>query len=104
MKVNQVLDQARKIQEKIKDVKKELSGRTVEASAGGGMVTVVANCDNKILSVKIDPSVFEEGDVEMFEDLIAAATNEALRRSQEIMGQEMAKVSGLGGMNIPGLF
>jgi DNA-binding protein YbaB len=62
---------------------------------------VVANGKNHLLSVKVDPTVFAEGDVEMFEDLILAAVNEALRRSQELMKQEMAKISG--GLNIPGL-
>ena len=103
MKLNNILSQAKKMQEKIQEAQKELSGKTVEASAGGGMVTVVANGKNQILSVKIDQAIFQEGDVEMFEDLIAAATNEALRRSQELMTQEMAKISGGAGLNIPGL-
>ncbi|MBI3814666.1 MAG: YbaB/EbfC family nucleoid-associated protein [Nitrospinae bacterium] len=96
-----IMKQAQKIQEKIAEVQKDLVNRRVEASSGGGMVTVVANGKQEVLSVKIDPSVVSSQDVEMLEDLVTAAVNEALRKSQELISEEMSKVTG--GIKIPGL-
>ncbi len=96
-----IMKQAQKIQEKIAEVQKDLINRRVEASSGGGMVTVVANGKQEVLSVKIDPSVVNQQDVEMLEDLVTAAVNEALRKSQELIQEEMSKVTG--GIKIPGL-
>ena len=96
-----IVKQAQKIQERIAEVQKELANKQVEASSGGGMVTVIANGRQEILSVKIDPSVINLQDVDMLEDLVIAAVNEALRKSQELVSEEMSKVTG--GIKIPGL-
>jgi hypothetical protein len=82
-------------------IQEEMAGRTVEASAGGGMVIVTANGKQQILSVRIEPQVVDPNDVEMLQDLIAAAVNEALKKAQEMMTEEMSKVTG--GFQIPGL-
>jgi len=95
------MKQAQKVQERIAEVQRDLINKKVEASSGGGMVTVTANGRQEILSVKIDPSVVNMQDVEMLEDLVLAAVNEALRKSQEIITEEMSKVTG--GLKIPGL-
>jgi DNA-binding YbaB/EbfC family protein len=96
-----MMKQAQKIQEKIAEVQRDLVNRRVEASSGGGMVSVAANGKQEILSVKIDPSVVSLKDVEMLEDLVTAAVNEALRKSREIVNEEISKVTG--GIKIPGL-
>ena len=96
-----IVKQAQKIQERIAEVQKELVNKQVEASSGGGMVTVIANGRQEILSGKIDPSVINLQDVDMLEDLVIAAVNEALRKSQELVSEEMSKVTG--GIKIPGL-
>jgi len=95
------MKQAQKIQSEIARVQQELSRKTVEASAGGGMVTAVANGKQEIISVKIEPEVVTSGDIEMIQDLVLAAVNEALKKSQEMVAEEMRKITG--GLNIPGL-
>ena len=82
-------------------VQEELGSKTVDATAGGGMVTVVANGHQEIVSVTIDPEAVDPEDVEMLQDMVMAAVNEALRASKEMAADEMAKVTG--GLNIPGL-
>jgi len=99
--IGNIMKQAQKVQERIAEVQRDLINKKVEASSGGGMVTVTANGRQEILSVKIDPSVVNMQDVEMLEDLVLAAVNEALRKSQEIITEEMSKVTG--GIKIPGL-
>ena len=99
--IGNIMKQAQKVQERIAEVQRDLVNKKVEASSGGGMVTVTANGRQEILSVKIDPSVVSMQDVEMLEDLVLAAVNEALRKSQEIITEEMSKVTG--GLKIPGL-
>ena len=79
-----------------------ISGREVETSVGGGAVTVVANGRKRITSIKIEPEVVDPDDVEMLEDLVLAAINEALRKVEDMLSDEMGKLTG--GMNIPGLF
>ena len=96
-----IMKQAQKIQAEMARVQEELSRKTVEASSGGGMVTVVANGKQEIISVKIEPEVVTSGDIEMIQDLVLAAVNEALKKSQEMIAEEMAKITG--GLNIPGL-
>jgi hypothetical protein len=96
-----IMKQAQKIQSEIARVQQELSRKTVEASAGGGMVTAVANGKQEIISVKIEPEVVTSGDIEMIQDLVLAAVNEALKKSQEMVAEEMRKITG--GLNIPGL-
>lgn len=80
----------------------EASQKIVEASAGGNMVTVRMNGKQTLLSVTIDPEIVKSGDVEMLQDLIIAAVNEGVRKSHELMADEMKGLTG--GMNIPGLF
>jgi hypothetical protein len=96
-----MLKQAQKLQAQIKEMQEELGRREVEASAGGGMVTAVVSGKKDLISIKIDPQVAGE-DMEMLEDLIVAAVNEAQRRVDEIIKEEMSKMTG--GLPIPGLF
>lgn len=96
-----IMREAQKLQTKMQQVQEEAKKKTVEASAGGGMVTVVANGANEIVSIRIDREVVNPDDVEMLQDLILAAANEALRRAQQMMGEEMAKLTG--GLQLPGL-
>ena len=96
------MNQAKKVQERIMAVQEEMARKTVEASSGGGMVVVTANGKQEILSVKIEPEVINPQDADMLQDLILAAVNEALRKSQEMVQEEMGKITG--GLKIPGLF
>ncbi len=101
--ISNLMKQAQQMQERVKKLQEEAAGKTVEASAGGGMVSVVANGRQEIISIKIDPSVVDPKDIEMLQDLVTAAVNEALRKSQDLMKQEMAKLTS--GMGLPpGLF
>ena len=97
-----MMRQAQAFQEKLMKLQEEAARKTVEASAGGGMVTVVANGRQEILTIKIDPEIIKAGDLEMLQDLITAAVNEALKKAQAIMAEEMKGVTG--GLQIPGLF
>jgi DNA-binding YbaB/EbfC family protein len=99
--LGQMMKQAQKMQAKIMKIQEEMGERSVEASSGGGMVTVTANGKQEILSIRIEPEVVDPEDVEMLQDLVAAAVNEALKKAQEMVAEEMAKVTG--GMQIPGL-
>jgi DNA-binding YbaB/EbfC family protein len=96
-----LFNQIQKMQEKLKEVKEELGNRVVEASAGGDMVVVKMNCKNELISIKIKKEVVNPDDVEMLEDLIMAAINEARRKAAEIVSEELSKMSA--GINIPGL-
>ena len=97
-----IMKQAQQMQERLAKLQEEAGKKTVEASAGGGMVTVVANGKQEILSVKIDPEVMSGNDKEMIQDLVVAAVNEALRKSRDLMAEEMKALTG--GLQIPGLF
>jgi DNA-binding YbaB/EbfC family protein len=101
MKMTNLMKQAQKVQKQMMEIQEELANRTVEASVGGGMVTVVANGQQDIISIRIDPEVVDPNDVEMLQDLILAAVNEAHRKAQELMTEEMSKLTG--GLKIPGL-
>ncbi len=90
------------MQERLQQIQSEMAQRTVEASAGGGMVKAVANGNGDLLSVKIEREVVNPEDVEMLEDLVVAAANEAIKKGRELMKEEMTKLTG--GMSIPGLF
>jgi DNA-binding YbaB/EbfC family protein len=96
-----IMKQAQKMQAQIAKVQEELADKTVEASAGGGMVTVVVNGKQEVLSIKIEPEVIDPQDTEMLQDLVVAAVNEGLRKSQEMVAEEMKKITG--GLQIPGL-
>ena len=95
------MKQAKKMQERISQLQQELEMRTIEAQAGGGMVKVVVNGKFEIVSLKIEKDVVNPEDVEMLQDLIAAAVNEGIRKAQEMASEEMAKITG--GLNIPGM-
>jgi len=96
-----MLKQAQKLQLKMDKLQEELSGKSVEATAGGGMVKVVANGKQQVLSIQIEKEVVDPDDVEMLQDLVLAAVNDALTRSQEMATSEMSKLTG--GLNIPGM-
>ena len=96
-----MMKQAQKLQSKMLRMQEELAEKTVKTSAGGGMVTVVANGRQQIISIEVEPEVVDPEDVEMLQDLIMAAVNDALAKSQEMVAAEMGKLTG--GMNIPGL-
>lgn len=97
-----LMRKAQQMQAKMAELQEEMAKRTVEATAGGGMVKVVVNGRQEILSIKIEPEVIKSEDVEMVEDLVVAGVNEALRKVQEMTKEEMSKLTG--GINIPGLF
>lgn len=100
--IGNLMKQARQMQDKMAQLQEEMAGRTVEASAGGGMVRVVANGAGEVVSVKIDPQVVDPADVEMLEDLVRAACNEASRKGRDMMAEQMKKLTG--GLPVPGLF
>jgi len=96
-----ILKQAQEMHGKISQLQEEMANKTVEASAGGGMVNIVMNGKQQVLSIRIDPEVVSREDIDMLQDLLAAAVNEAIRKSQEMMTEEMKKITG--GLNIPGI-
>ncbi len=97
-----MMKQAQQLQSKMLKMQEELAGRTVETSAGGGMVKVVANGRQQVVSIAIDREVVDPEDIDMLQDLVLAAVNDALAKSQEMVSAEMGKLTG--GLNIPGLF
>ncbi len=96
-----MMKQAQKLQNKMLRMQDELAEKTVESTAGGGMIKVVANGQQRIESLKIEKEVVDPDDVEMLEDLVLAAVNEALQRAQDMVSEEMSKITG--GMKIPGM-
>lgn len=96
-----LLRQAQELQSKLAQLQDEAGKKSVEASAGGGMVTAVVNGKLELVSVRIDPTVVASGDREMLEDLVVAAVNEAIRKAQQLMAEAMSKATG--GIKIPGL-
>ncbi len=101
------LQQVKALQEKMAKMQEDLALKKVETSAGGGMVTVVVNGRQEVLSIRIDPQVVDPEDLDMLQDLIVAAVNDGLRRAQEMAAAEMGKLAGglnIPGLNIPGLF
>lgn len=99
-----LMRQAQKLQTQMAKLQEDLALRTVEGTAGGGMITVVANGKQEITSVKIDREVVDPQDVEMLQDLVMAAVNDALKKAQEMASSEMGKLTGGLALNIPGLF
>jgi DNA-binding YbaB/EbfC family protein len=95
--------QAQELQEKIANVQQELGARTVEASAGGGMVTAVVNGRFELVSVRIEPTLLEKPDIEMLQDLVVAAVNEAVRAARRMIEDEMGKLTGGLGIKLPGM-
>jgi hypothetical protein len=102
MNIQEMMKQAKKLQSKMEKVREEAGQKTVEGTAGGGMVTVTVNGKNEVLSVAIDREVVDPEEVDMLQDLVVAATNQALGRAQEMMEQELSQVTG--GMALPGMF
>ena len=96
-----MLKQAQKLQSKIFKLQDQLADKTVETTVGGGMVKAVANGKQELLSIKIDPEVVDPNDVQMLEDLIVAAVNDVLKKAQEMVTEEMTKLTG--GFKIPGM-
>jgi hypothetical protein len=99
--MNSMMKQAQKLQKKMLQAQQDLATKTVEASSGGGMVKVVANGAQKIESIVLEKEVVDPEDVEMLQDLVLAAVNDALKKSQDMVSAEMGKLTG--GMNIPGM-
>jgi DNA-binding YbaB/EbfC family protein len=96
-----MIQQAQELQARLAKAQKELAEATVEATAGGGAVTVTVTGQQEVKSVKIDPEAINPDDVEMLEDLVLAAVNEAITKSQQLAAERMSKVTG--GLKIPGL-
>ena len=96
-----IMKEAQKLQAQMEQLQAEAAKKTAEATAGGGMVTVVANGKQEVVSIKIDREVINPEDAQMLEDLVLAATNEALRKSKEMVQSEMGKITA--GLKIPGL-
>jgi DNA-binding YbaB/EbfC family protein len=96
-----LMKQAQRLKAEMERLQAEAALKTIEGSAGGGMVTVVANGKGELLSVKIDPEVARGEDLEMLQDLVTAAANDALRRARELLAQEVSRLTG--GLNLPGL-
>ncbi|RLB84224.1 MAG: YbaB/EbfC family nucleoid-associated protein [Deltaproteobacteria bacterium] len=99
--MGKMMKQAQQLQSKMLRLQEEMADKTVETTSGGGMVKVVANGRQQVLSVQIEKEVVDPDDVEMLQDLILAAINDALIKSQEMATEEMSKLTG--GLNIPGL-
>ena len=100
--MNSMLRQAQKMQAEMERVQSEVEEKTVEATAGGGAVTVTAKGNKEIVSVKIKPEVVDPEDIETLEDLILVAVNDAVKQASDMLEGEMGKITG--GLNMPGLF
>ena len=96
-----MMKEAQRLQQQMAALQEEVAKKKVDATAGGGMVTVEANGKQELVSIKIDPEVINKDDAQMLEDLVLAACNEALRKSRELVQQELGKLTG--GLKIPGL-
>ncbi len=97
--LGQILNQAKKMQEKFQKMQDEMADKTVQAQSGGGMVSCVVNGKQEVLSVKIADEIWEERDKELLEDMVVAAINEGLNKSKEMLQDEMSKITG--GMQLP---
>lgn len=100
--MNQMMKQVKKMQEQMLKTQEELAQKTVEGSAGGGVVTISVNGQKKVTGITIKPEAVDPDDVEMLQDLILTAINDAMTKAEEIANKEMSRLTG--GMNIPGLF
>ena len=97
-----LMKQAQQMQEQLGKIQEEAATKTVDASAGGGMVTITVNGAMHVTKVTIDPEILKSDDNEMVQDLVLAATNEALRKAKDLMAEEVKSLTG--GMGIPGMF
>jgi len=100
--IGNIMKQAQAMQEQLAKIQEQAASKTVDGTAGGGMVTVSVSGAMQVVALKIDPEVIKSGDAEMLQDLIVAATNDALRKAREMMAEEMKSITG--GLQIPGLF
>jgi len=97
-----LMKQAQRLKAEMERIQAETATKTVEGSASGGMVTAVANGKGELLSVRIDPAAVREEDLDMLQDLITAAANDALRKARELLAQDVSRLTG--GFGLPGLF
>lgn len=102
MDMSALMQQAQQLQGRMQQMQEELAKKQVTSTVGGGMVSVTVNGRHQLLNITIDQQVVNPDDVPMLQDLVAAAVNDAMAKAQEMMQQEMRKVTG--GFNIPGLF
>lgn len=100
--MNQMMKQVKKMQEQMLKAQEELGTKTVEGTSGGGVVSVEVNGHKKVLAINIKPEAIDPDDVEMLQDLVMAAVNDAMTKAEELANKDMGKFTG--GMNIPGLF
>ena len=100
--MNNLVRQAQQMQAKIARVQEEIGDKTIEASTGGGVVTAKVNGKQELLAIKINPEVVDPEDVEMLEEMVVGAVNQAMEAAGEMMNSEIEKITG--GLNIPGLF
>jgi DNA-binding YbaB/EbfC family protein len=105
MDMNKLMQQMGQMQEQMQQAQDELAKETVEATAGGGMITVIANGSGEIKEIKIDPKAIDPDDPEMLEDMVVAAVNEAIRSAHSLMESKLGGLAGgaLGGLGLPGL-
>ena len=101
MDLNNIMQQAKAMQEKMAKIQQDLAKKAITGSAGGGMVLVTVNGQGEVLSIAVEKTVIDPQEVEMLQDLIVAATNDALRKAKELSKQELAQLTG--GLNLPGL-
>ena len=101
--IGNLVQQAKEMQERLSSVQAEVGARTVEASAGGGMVTATVNGKLEVVAIRIEPSLLDSKDVDMLQDLVVAAVNEGIRNAQRLVADEMGKVTGGLGIKLPGI-
>lgn len=101
MDMHSIMQQAKAMQEKMVKIQQDLAKKTIAGSAGGGMVVITVNGQGELISAAIEKTIIDASEVEMLQDLIVAATNDALRKAKELNKQEMAQLTG--GLNLPGL-
>jgi DNA-binding YbaB/EbfC family protein len=101
MDMHSIMQQAKAMQEKMVKIQADLAKKTITGSAGGGMVVITVNGQGELISAAIEKAIIDVSEVEMLQDLIVAATNDALRKAKELNKQEMAQLTG--GLNMPGL-
>lgn len=104
MNMQQIMRQAQKMQKKMEEAQEEAAAQVVEASAGGGMVTVKVNGRQELLSISIEKDVVNPDDIDMLQDLIVAAVNEGMKKAQNIMQEKLSSITGGLGLNLPGMF
>jgi DNA-binding YbaB/EbfC family protein len=102
MDMQKMMEQAQKMQSQMEQARKDAGDKTVQGTAGGGMVTVTANGRSEVLSVSVEKAVVDPEEIEMLQDLIVAATNQAIQRANDMMQSEVGKITS--GLSMPGLF